>query len=145
MATDWRKATMAAILADGKIDEAEVAVLKKELKGEDGAITQEGIAFLLDLRVAAQKKAKAKKEEVTDVFEKFFFKVVKDNVLKDGKISESEATWLRANLFADKKIDDGEWAFLTDLNKKAKTKSAGFDKLYKDAEALRTKAAGGKK
>lgn len=137
---DWRKVAMAAILADGKVDEAEVKVLTKELK-EDGKYTEDGIKFILELRVAAQKKAKAKKEELTEPFEKFFFKVVKDSVLKDGKIDASEAKWLEENLFADKKIDDAEWAFLEELNKKAKTKSAEFDALYKKAEEIRNKPA----
>jgi len=136
---DWRKVAMSAILADGVIDEAEVRVLQKELKGADGKIDQEGIEFLLELRVAAQKKAKAKKEELTEAFEKFFFKIITEHVLKDGKIDTAEANWLRNHLFADKKIDAREWEFMTTLNKKAKTKSAEFEQLFKDCEAAYTK------
>src|SRR4051794_19421032 len=101
---DWRKVAMAAILADGKVDAVEVKVLQKELKEEDGKIGEEGVKFLLDLRVAAQKKAKAKKEEVSEDFEKFFFKIITENVLKDGKIDSTEAAWLEENLLSDKKI-----------------------------------------
>ena len=132
---------MSAILSDGVIDEGEIKILQKELKGADGKIDDEGVKFLLELRVAAQKKAKAASAEVTEAFEKFFFKVITENVLKDGKVDASEAGWLRTNLFADKKIDDREWDFMTTVNKKAKTKSAEFTKLYTDCEAFRAKAA----
>ena len=138
---DWRKMAMAAILSDGVIDEGEVKILKRELTNDKGRIGSDGIKFLLELRVAAQKKAKAAAGEVSEVFEKFFFKTITDNILKDGKVDAKEATWLRANLFADKRIDDREWEFITTINKKAKTKSADFDKLYADCEAFRARAA----
>lgn len=140
MSIDWRKVSMAALLADGKVDDAEVKVLAKELKAQTGGIHPEGMTFLLELRLAATKKAKAKKEQLTEAFEKFFVKAVHDYVLKDGNISGYEADWLRKNLFADKKIDDREWALLQSLNKKAKSKAPEFEKLYKDCEALRNKA-----
>jgi len=140
MSVDWRKVTMAAILADGKIDETEVKLLQRELKGAG----DEGVNFLLDLREAAQKKARARKEDLTPAFEKYFFKAVEAQVLEDGKITAEEATWLRKTLFADKKIDDGEWKFLTGLSKKAMSKSPEFDQLVKDCEAARNKAAGKK-
>jgi hypothetical protein len=137
---DWRKVAMAAILADGQVDEAEVKVLQKELKGPSGKIEREGVKFLLELRETAQKKAKAKNGSLNEVFEKFFFKVLTDNVLKDGKIDATEAGWLRTNLFADKQIDDREWAFLTTISKKAKSKSPAFETLVKDCEAYRARA-----
>lgn len=140
MSIDWRKVSMAAILADGKIDEAEVKCLQKELKGTAG-ILPEGVTFLVELREVAQKKAKAKKEDLTPAFEKFFFKAVTEHVLKDGKISAYEADWLRTSLFADKKIDDREWEFIQAINKKAKEKSPEFDQLFKDCEAAHAKAA----
>jgi hypothetical protein len=135
---DWRKVAMAAILADGKIDEAEVKVLKKELYA-DGKIDMGEVRFLIDLRTAAQKKAKAKKEELLPVFEKFFFKAIQDNVLKDGKIDASEAKWLREALFADGKIDQGEMEFMNTLSKKAKEKSPEFVQLFEDCEKWATK------
>jgi uncharacterized membrane protein YebE (DUF533 family) len=138
---DYRKLAIAAILADGKIDETEVKILAKELKGPNGKIGNDGIKFLVELRNTAQKRAKATKEDLTDSFEKFFFKVVTDNVLTDGKIDASEAAWLRTTLFADGKIDDREMAFLANLNKKAKSKSSAFEKLYSDCETKHKKMA----
>jgi hypothetical protein len=136
---DWRKVALAAILADGKVDEAEVKVLKKELYA-DGKIDQDEVKFLIELRNTAQKKAKAKKEELLPVFEKFFFKAIQDNVLKDNKIDASEARWLRDMLFADGKIDKGEMEFMNTLNKKAKEKSPEFTTLYEDCTSKFKKA-----
>jgi hypothetical protein len=138
---DYRKLAIAALLADGKIDETEVKILTRELKEADGKIGNDGIKFLVDLRNTAQKKAKATKEELPESFEKFFFKVVSENVLKDGKIDTSEASWLRTTLFADGKIDDREMAFLSNLSKKAQKKSPAFEKLYTECEQKHQKAA----
>jgi len=136
---NWRKVAMAAILADGKVDEAEVKVLKKELYA-DGKIDGDEVKFLIELRDSAQKKAKARKEELSPAFEKFFFKAIEDNVLKDGKIDAGEAKWLRDMLFADGKIDEGEKKFLESLKKKAKDKAhPSFTKLYDDAMAKAAK------
>jgi hypothetical protein len=138
---DWRKVAVAAILADNQIDDAEIAILRKELKETDGKIGNEGIKFLVELRNTAQKRLKAKKEELSDKFEDFFFKQVKDNVLRDGKIDAKEAGWLEKTLFADGKIDDREMAFLQDLNKKATKKSSAFEALYTKCETKHKKAS----
>ena len=127
--TDWRKLAIALILADGKIDDAEVKILKKELWA-DGKIDDEEVKFLIELRNTAQKKAKAKKEEVNANFEKLFFKAIEANVLKDGQIDATEAKWLKEMLFADGKIDDNEKKFLGRIKKEAKTTSPEFDDLY---------------
>jgi hypothetical protein len=140
---DWQKLAIATILADGKIDEAEVKVLKKELWA-DGKIDRSEVKFLIALRNTAQKKARAKGEEVFPGFTRMFFKAIEENVLKDGKISASEAKWLRQMLFADRKIDDDEWAFLQSINKKATAKHAEFDALYAECET-NVKAAKAKK
>src|SRR5262249_37201211 len=84
---DWRKTALAAILADGKIDDTEVRLLRKEL-WEDGQIDPDEVKFLIDLRNLAQKKAKGK---VSEGFEKLFFKAITENVLKDGRIDAAEA------------------------------------------------------
>jgi uncharacterized membrane protein YebE (DUF533 family) len=129
---DWRKLAVDAILADGRIDDDEVKVLKKELWA-DGKIDKDEVKFLIALRNAAQKKAKARKAEVNPKFEHLFFSAISDNVLKDGKIDSNEARWLRAMLFADGKIDDNEKKFLTKI-KKAATKgtSQAFEQLYQE-------------
>jgi hypothetical protein len=137
----WRDITIKAFLADGKVDEPEIAILKRELKASTGNWFKEGVTFLVDLRNAYTKKAKAKKEALSDVFENFFFKVVTDYVMKDGSISDHEAKWLRETLFADGKIDDREWDFLQNLDKKATKKSNAFITLFADAQKKRNKPA----
>jgi uncharacterized membrane protein YebE (DUF533 family) len=142
---DWRKMALAALLADGKIDETEVRLLRKEL-WEDGQIDPDEVKFLIDLRNLAQKKAKG---EVSEGFEKLFFKAITENVLKDGRIDAAEAGWLRTMLFADGKIDAGEYDFLKKLKKGATGTSPEFDALYAECvgkyEKSAAKAAGGAK
>lgn len=120
---NWRKLATSALLADGKIDDAEAKILQKELYA-DGVIDREEVDFLIELRNKARK--------VSPAFTKLFFKAVKDNVLKDGVIDAAEAKWLRAMLFADGKIDVDEKKFMRELKKGAKKTSPAFDKLYDD-------------
>jgi hypothetical protein len=131
---DFRKLALEAILADGKIDDDEVRVLQKELWA-DGKIVVKEVEFLIELRNAAQKKAKAKKAEVNPKFEALFFKAIEQNVLRDGRISGREAKWLRKMLFADGKIDDNEKKLLNKIKKAATQTSAEFDQLYQECIA----------
>ena len=126
---DFRKLALDLILADGKIGDDEVKVLQKELWA-DGKIVVKEVEFLIELRNAAQKKAKAKKTTVNPKFENLFFKAIEQNVLRDGRISGREAKWLRKMLFADNKIDDNEKKFLHRIKKAATQTSPDFDKLY---------------
>jgi uncharacterized tellurite resistance protein B-like protein len=129
---DWKKVALAALLADGQIDDNEVKVLKKELYA-DGKIDKDEVEFLIELRNTAQKKAKG--TELNANFERFFFKAIQDNVLADGEISAEEAGWLRKMLYADKKIDANEKQFLSKLKKSATKTSPAFDALC--AECLK--------
>ena len=126
---DWRKLAVDAILADGKIDDAEIKILRKHLY-EDGKIDRKEVEFLIELRNLAQKKAGA--EPVNPKFETFFFKAISENVLEDGRIDGAEANWLRKMLFADGKIDAGEKRFMQNLKRSAKATSPAFDRLYAD-------------
>jgi hypothetical protein len=139
---DWRKIAIAAILGDGKIDDAEVKMLRRELWA-DGKIDEEEVGFLIELRNSAQKKAK--KGRVNPAFEKLFFKAISDNVLTDGTVDETEADWLRKMLFADGKIDANEAKFLKYLKKTAKSTSPGFDKLYDECLGMRAQKKAAKK
>jgi uncharacterized tellurite resistance protein B-like protein len=124
---DWKLLLVDAILADGKIDDDEIKVLRKHLY-EDGKIDKKEVEFLIELRNKAQKKAGT--TPVNPKFETFFFKAISDNVLADGKIDGGEANWLRKMLFADGKIDPGEKKFMQNLKKSAQATSPAFDKLY---------------
>ena len=133
---NWRKLAVSTLLADGKIDDDEVKALRKEL-WEDGQIDQDEVRFLIDLRNAAQKKAKARKQEVNPKFTALFFKALEENVLRDGVIDASEAGWLREMLFADGKIDADEVKFLHRIKKAAKSTSPQFNNLYEECTAKR--------
>jgi uncharacterized tellurite resistance protein B-like protein len=124
---DFRKLSIAALLADGKIDDTEVKVIKKELYA-DGKIDKKEVEFLIELRNAAQKKAKG--GNLSTAFENLFFKAIQDNVLEDGSISTKEAGWLRKMLYADKKIDENEKKFLKKLKSTASKTSPAFNALY---------------
>jgi hypothetical protein len=131
---NWRKVALAALLADGKIDDTEVKVLRKELWA-DGKIDMDEVQFLIELRNAAQKKAKASKAEMNPKFEGLFFKALEQNVLRDGRITAKEADWLRTMLFADRKIDANEKKFLAKIKKTATKTSPEFDQLYQECFA----------
>jgi hypothetical protein len=124
---DWRKLALTAILADGKIDDQEVKLLRKELYA-DKTIDPEEMQFLVDLRIAAQKKLKG--QPMNPKFESFFFKALEDCILKDGVISAEETQLLAAAVFADKKVDAGEIKFLIRLKKGAKQTCPEFEALY---------------
>ncbi len=128
---DFKKLAITTLLADGKIDDDEVRALKREL-WEDGQIDQDEVRFLIELRNQAQKKAKAKKEEVNPKFTALFFQAIEQNVLKDGTIDAAEAGWLREMLFADGKIDEDEKKFLARIKKAAKSTSPQFNNLYEE-------------
>jgi uncharacterized tellurite resistance protein B-like protein len=126
---DWKRLAMSLALADGKIDDTEVKVFRKELY-EDGKIDNDEIQFLKEVRILAQKKAKTAGEEVNPAFEKFFAKALEDYILEDGNIDAKEAGLLREIIYADKKVDDNEKKLIARLNKAAKTKSPSFTKLF---------------
>jgi hypothetical protein len=111
------------ILADGSIDDAEVAILRNEIYA-DGKIDRAEIELLTNLRTKAK--------TVCAAFETFFFEALTTNILSDGNLDAEEATWLRKTLFADGQIDAREKAFLGGLLAKAKSVSPEFQKLVDD-------------
>ena len=111
------------LLADGAIDDDEVAVIKKELYA-DGAIDREEVEFLIAVRNEAK--------SVCPAFEALFFAALKQNVLADGSIDADEAAWLRKMLFADGKVDEKEKKFLQALHTEARQVSPEFQKLFDD-------------
>jgi uncharacterized tellurite resistance protein B-like protein len=129
MATDFRKLAVELCLADGKIDETEVKIIKKALY-EDGKIQQKEAEFLIELRSLAQKRAKGR--ALTPSFEIFFFKALQDSVLDNNYISAKEATLLRKAIFADGKVEDSEKRFMKRLKTAARKTSPQFDRLYKE-------------
>jgi len=114
------KKLKAEVLADGRIDESEVARLRGELYA-DGKIDKEEVEFLIAVRNEAA--------QVCPSFEQLFFQALKDNVLADGSIDAEEASWLRKMLFADGKIDENEKQFLRQLRSEARQVGPEFKAL----------------
>jgi hypothetical protein len=118
---DWRKLAKALALADGRIDEKEAAIIRRELLAE-GQLDQSEIEFLLGLRRAAM--------EVVPSFTEFVFQVVKQVILANGSIGAAEARGLRHWLLTDNRIDEDEKRLLRELKEEARHVSDEFLALY---------------
>jgi hypothetical protein len=125
-------------LADGvKHLGQKLKALKRELTEGEGLDLDE-IRFLMDLRTLAGKRAKAKKVPLDPAFDATFFKLLYDELMRDGTIDRADAGWLREVLFADGKIDKNEKEFLKKLKKAAKDKtSPEFETLYEECMSLK--------
>lgn len=121
---DFRALARDLCLADRKIDEGEVKILKKHLYS-DGKIDRKEIEFLIELRNAAKKTGGVK-----GVFEAFFYKAVYDGVIGNGIISAGEATLLRKAILADARVEEAEKKLMRKLKSAAKRTAPQFDKLY---------------
>jgi hypothetical protein len=139
MAVDWRKLALQAILADGKVDETEAKLLRKEL-WSGGKVDAEGLDFLVELRSAASRRAKASGEALTPAFDKLFFSAVEGAVVGEGgTVGADKVAWLRSKVLGGGKkidpgkIDAGSKAFLDRLHKKVKEKGPELEQFFKDA------------
>jgi uncharacterized membrane protein YebE (DUF533 family) len=109
------------IMTTGKVDKAELEVLRQELYAH-GGIDRQGADFLVELHKRVQ--------HVTPAFEHFFYQAIKDHILTHGRINAEETSWLRRMLFADGKIDDQERKFLHELKGEAKEIGTEFEALF---------------
>ena len=119
--TDFVNAPIAdvikAILADGVIDDAEVAQLKNRLYA-DGTIDKEEAEALFTLNDGVKGKNNSA------AWKTLFAEAVCDFLLKDesspGVVDADEAKWLIEKLEGDGEIDTIEKFFLKSLKEKAK-------------------------
>lgn len=111
----------ARVLADGSIDDDEVALLRRELYA-DGSIDRDEAEFLVEVRAEATATCPA--------FDALFVQAIKGYVLTDGTIDAAEAAWLRQVLFADGTIDDVERRLLTELHTQAREVAPAFQQLF---------------
>jgi len=106
------------LLADGKIDAAEVQELKDVLYA-DGVIDKEEADFLFELNDAVSDSAN------DPSWPSFFVQAISDFLLKDevspGEIDSNEASWLVNKIGNDGKVDSTEKALLLNLQKEAKS------------------------
>jgi uncharacterized tellurite resistance protein B-like protein len=120
---NWAKFAKKLILADGNIDAGEAAMIKAAIL-EDHKVDKEEVEFLVDLKRSAK--------NVHADFDAFVFTVLKKVVLADGKITDTEAKWLRGIIFADGTISAAEKKFVHDLKAEAHASGPEFQKLCKD-------------
>jgi len=125
---DWRKTAKAILLADGGIDEREVAVLRKELFA-DGIIEEQELEFLLDLRNSAR--------SLNQSFNFLMIDALKACLMSGGAIKPGSATLLRRWIFADGKVDYGEKRYLQELRAAAKQIPKDFEDLYNQCMAAK--------
>jgi uncharacterized tellurite resistance protein B-like protein len=118
---DWKRLAKRALLADGRIDEKEVQLVREELLADD-RIDKSELEFLFELRNGATSTVRA--------FNQLFFQAVKKHLLEDGSISDAEARWLRKMIFADGTVDADEKKFLQELKNEARQVSGEFQTLY---------------
>ena len=112
------------ILANGKVDGPELEALRQQLYAGP-KIDRPKADFLVELHKRVQHR--------TPAFDRFFYQVIKDHILADGRIEVEEAAWLRQMLFADGKIDDEERKFLQELKGEAKQVSPEFEVLFAES------------
>src|SRR5262249_57679306 len=90
---------MAALLADGSIDEREVEILRKEFFA-DRRIDRAEMEFLLE----ARKKAGS----CVPSFEKLLFEALRSVILEGGVINADNTHCIRPFIYADGKVDAAE-------------------------------------
>lgn len=115
---------VSAMLADRKIDNAEVPVIREHLH-RDGCLDLEDVKLLVELYCGATDRC--------DAFEDLFFSVLEDVFLADGQIQPSEQFYLLKMLYSDRKITEREKAFLSKLQQSADQTTPEFDALCDEA------------
>lgn len=118
---NWRQLALSALLADGQIDEREVAILRKEFFA-DRRIDRAEMEFLLEARKKAATCAPS--------FEKLVFEALRSVILADGYISPEETEWVRQYIYADGKVDAAEKHWLKELKHLADRTCPEFLALY---------------
>src|SRR5262249_44610147 len=105
-----------------------------------GKIDSAELEWLLELRAAYQKKAKAAGGEVNPNFEKLFHDAVAKSVLSaEGHISADKVGWLRSKLFGSKKVDESHKKLLGKLKKSIKHESAESNALHAEHQGEKKK------
>jgi hypothetical protein len=117
---DWRKMAKAILLADGTIDEREVAAIRKELFA-DGTIDDTELEFLFDLRNQA-KGVKAS-------FNMLLVEALKSCLLDRGALKPGALSLLRHHIGSGK-IDGGKKVFMQQLRAAIAHPPADFEAYY---------------
>lgn len=110
------KAFADEILADGVIDEQEVARIKEVIL-EDGVIDKEEAEFLFSLNDAVSGKANC--PQWKDLMVDSIVNYLLDDEKSPGSVDDEEGKWLVSMVEGDGKLDDVEKAVLLALSEKA--------------------------
>ena len=114
------------IVADGVVDKAEVARMRKRLYA-DAVIDREEADFIFDVNdaVSGHKNAPG--------WQKLFVEALTDHVLGDktspGEVDEKEASYLISKIKTDRQVDTAELALLVNITAKAKATCPKFQKF----------------
>lgn len=114
----------ANLLRDGRITEAEVAIIREHVEA-DGRLDLEDVKFLVELLSEAR--------EVCTAFDDLFFPALKEVLLADGKVGLDEQFYLLKMLYSDGHIRPREMQFLDELRREADETSPEFEALYREA------------
>lgn len=114
----------AELLRDGRITEAEVAVIRAHVEA-DGRLDLEDVKFLVELL--------SESREVCTAFDDLFFPALKEVLLADGKVGLDEQFYLLKMLYSDGHIRPREMQFLDELRREADETSPEFEALYREA------------
>jgi len=115
---------VSATLADKKIDQSEVPLIRERLY-EDGQLDIEDVKLLVELYCEAK--------EYCPAFEDLFFEVLEQVILADGEIQPSEQFYLLKVLYSDRVIRDREKDFLLKLKREANHTTPEFEALCDEA------------
>lgn len=120
---NWRQLAMSALLADGGIDDREVAILRKELFAE-GKLDDIELDFLMELRRDAQR--------LVPGFHSLAIEAIKSCCLAGDAIKPGSTSLLRRWLLGGK-VGYVEKRYLEDLRAAARQVPADFDELYRQS------------
>ncbi len=115
---------VSAVLADRKIDESEVPLIRERLY-EDGRLDIDDVKTLVELYCGA--------DEYCTEFDDLFFAVLEDVFLADGQIDTSEQYYLLKLIYSDRVIRDREKRFLAKLKGSIDRTSPEFEALCAEA------------
>lgn len=122
---DWKKTAKNFLLADGGIDDREVAVLRKEMFA-DGRVDENELDFLLELKRDAQR--------VVPAFHFLMIESLKSCYVAGDAIKPGSASLLRRWLLSGK-VGYVEKRYLEELRAAAKQVPPDFDQLYRQVMA----------
>jgi hypothetical protein len=112
------------LLRDRRITDDEVEIIRDYIH-QDGKLDLDDVKFLVELLSDA--------DEVSPEFDRLFFPVLKEVILRDGKIGQDEQFYLLKMLYSDGRVRESERQFLSELKREADELSPQFEALYEEA------------